>query len=312
MLESLLLKNCQRFKRLFIQFGPGATVLTGNSDAGKSTVWRALRIVCLNPHLASCPKEISPKGPRFARHGSSWFEITLKVDGHTIIRKKGHGINIYILDGQIYKNPDKTGIPKSIQQILKVSGLNFQSQHSMPLWFHDSPSQVGRELNRIINLEAIDQVLANSAALSRKAKSSFTETKSRLKEAKQELEELSHVPRFVSQVQSLRMLSEKIEEGQERLETGVQLLHRIEKTETNIASLPTTRKINVIKLDRLANTINGKSQQLDRLSELLEAIRGSRRKIQCLTEQRNAIVTESKRIMTKVKSCPLCQRPIQS
>lgn len=183
MLEGMLLRDFQTHKNLSIDFDPLTTFLCGPSDLGKSSILRALWWLCAN----------EPSGDKFIRHGTREASVTLRVDGHVIERVRGRTTNLYRLDGQEFANPSRDGIPTPIAKILNVGELNYQSQHSVPFWFFDSPGQVSRQLNGIINLGSIDNTLNNAASAVRLARAERDSCQQRLNEARDKRESLLYV-----------------------------------------------------------------------------------------------------------------------
>lgn len=186
MLKKLVLKNWQNHKDFSIDFDPLVNTFVGRSDSGKSAIIRALSFLSFN----------RPSGNTFITEGEEVTTVGLLVDGHKIIRQKGKGINLYKLDDKTYKAFGGE-IPEEIQKILNLEKeINFQFQLDSPFWFLDSPGQVSKSLNQIINLVSIDNALAKVALEVRRAKSEYELTEQRCEEAKNTVASLSWVPRF--------------------------------------------------------------------------------------------------------------------
>ena len=81
MLESLDITNFQKHSTYHIDFDPYLTVLVGPTNIGKSSLLRAIRWCMLN----------TPSGDSFIKQGESFTSVKLKVDNHTIERKRGKG-----------------------------------------------------------------------------------------------------------------------------------------------------------------------------------------------------------------------------
>lgn len=182
MLEKLTLTNFQAHKSFTLEFDKSITTVVGRSDSGKTSLFRALRLVALN----------KPAGDAFIKHGEDTTSVQLEVDGHTITREKGKK-NLYKLDDQSYTAFGQSTVPESIAKLLNLDELNFQRQFDPPFWLSLSPGEVSRELNEIINLGLIDKTLGEIASRLRKAKSTTEVTKDRLETARKERSELSWV-----------------------------------------------------------------------------------------------------------------------
>ncbi len=150
MLKRLLIKNFQAHKKLELTFAPGVTTIVGPSDVGKSAVIRALTWIMTN----------RPGGVEFIREGARSTTVELEVDGHTILRERSKSVNRYVLDGQEFK-AFGTEPPQEVLDVLNLASINFQAQHDSPFWFCETPGEISRQLNEIVNLSVIDSTLAN-------------------------------------------------------------------------------------------------------------------------------------------------------
>ena len=169
MLKKLVLRNFQKHRKLVIEFDPHVTTIVGPSDAGKSTIIRALRWVSLN----------KPQGTKFTTWGEESVKVTLQTAQENISRARGPSSNTYRLESAVFKAFGDT-VPSGITTTLRITPTNFQRQHDLPYWFSLSAGQVGKELNQIVNLEVIDKTLATIAARKRKTEGEVVYTKERL------------------------------------------------------------------------------------------------------------------------------------
>lgn len=87
MLHKLVIQNFQTHKDLGVTLGPHVTTIVGTTDAGKSSVLRALGWVALN----------RPTGDAFIRDGARAVSVELGTEKHDIIRERGPGKNTYVL-----------------------------------------------------------------------------------------------------------------------------------------------------------------------------------------------------------------------
>jgi DNA repair exonuclease SbcCD ATPase subunit len=180
----MLVENFQTHEKCDIEFDPLITTLVGPSDVGKSSLLRALRWCCLN----------RPRGDGFIRHNSKWMRVRLKVDDTTIRRERGGSENVYALDKAEYR-AFGNDVPDAIQQRLKVCDLNFVGQHDPPFWFNLSPPELARQLNKMVDLDAIDQVTSRLAQQLRQLATEAKVVDSRLVEAQQEYKDLAYAVR---------------------------------------------------------------------------------------------------------------------
>lgn len=217
MLTKLILKNFQIHRLLSLQLNPLVTVLVGESDRGKSSVLRALKWICLN----------RPSGDAFLRHGSTEVRVALRADGHKIVRTKRAGKNVLRLDDHQFSALGKGGVPDEAARLLNVDEVNFQDQHAASWWFHDSPGQVSKNLNAIVNLDLIDRTLANLASELRKAKTVSEITEQRLTSSIAQCDKLTWVQLAHKELSELESMSEELAQKRSRIDSLGSLIEKL-------------------------------------------------------------------------------------
>lgn len=207
MLTKARLRNYQRHKDREFEFGPRVTTIVGGTDDGKTTLLRALEWLFLN---------VPPRGPagHYVRHGASRCVVSAVVDGTRVTRgaarKGGHFYRVG--KGPKLKAVGRGDPPPSVRKVLNLDEDNFQRPYDMPFWLTLSAGQVGRNLNSIVDLSIMDMVLARAVAESREADRAVKDAKSRVKQSKEKLGNLSRVTHFARR---LRRLKAKKREWQE-------------------------------------------------------------------------------------------------
>lgn len=146
MLTKLKINNFQKHEELSIEFDQVTTII-GTNGAGKSSVIRALDFLFNNV----------PRGTSYIRHGETECEVKAKLDNTTIRRVRGK-VNEYYLDDKKFA-AFGTEVPDEIRNLVNINELNIQKQLDAALWFHLSPLEISRKLNKIVNLDMIDAVL---------------------------------------------------------------------------------------------------------------------------------------------------------
>lgn len=141
MISKLKLQNFQSHKETELRFHPGVNVIQGPTDAGKSSVIRALKWVVAN----------RPTGDRLRRHKTKKTSVIL--DGVTKV--KTASTHKYKLGVQEFKAL-RASVPPEISEELRLSEINFQEQHDAYFLIADNPGQVARTLNKVAELEIID------------------------------------------------------------------------------------------------------------------------------------------------------------
>jgi chromosome segregation ATPase len=176
MLKRLHTHNFLAVRKKTIVFDPYVTCLVGKSAAGKSSLLRSLRWVTTN----------KPSGDGFINWDAKEAKVILWVDGKRIIRKKSKSKNLYKL-GRQKLSSFKGDVPQPIAKLLNVGDVNFQTQHSLHFWFSNTPGEVGKQLNKIVNLDVIDRCVGSVAKKLRDCKSELSVHEKRILEHRRSL-----------------------------------------------------------------------------------------------------------------------------
>lgn len=182
-MRSLRIQNFQAHADLEIEFDPHITTIVGPSDAGKSSVLRALKWVMMN----------EPRGAGFIRDGTKKASVTLEIEkGVFVTRTRGGDTNLYQLGDNDYK-AFGNDVPIDIKEYLNVNHLNFQGQHDPPFWFTETAGEVSRQLNQIVDLGKIDSTLSAIDSIVRKTKMKVEILREQRENTKQRKNELKWV-----------------------------------------------------------------------------------------------------------------------
>ena len=181
-LLSIHLENFQGHKDTTIKFAEGLTGLVGPSDAGKTSILRALAWIWTN----------RPGGVGFVRVGESLARVTLETDKGTVVREKGKRRNAYQFissDGHV-TDFDVVGkdVPNEIAALFDLSELNYQSQLTPHFLVLDSPGAVAEVINRACRLDQGYEIVSWLAREFRRLKTRKDELAARNLELQEELE----------------------------------------------------------------------------------------------------------------------------
>jgi DNA repair exonuclease SbcCD ATPase subunit len=339
MIDRLIIENFQKHKYKSFKLGK-ITVFIGSTGRGKSSVLRAIKTLCLNRATASVIKR-----------GAKSYRISARVDGRTLRRVRGKRKNAYILDGKSLNALGKGGIPAEVQELLNTCDPNFQGQLDPPYLFTKTPGQVSKELNQVVNLDAIDQVLKEAGKLVRKSGTEKEVSRARLKAAEKQLETLAWVPEFLKDVARLEKAGEALARKSHKIVSLASLIsdcksarRAIERAGKAIvdasgvvvagrgafAARTTARALK--KLIQEAKTAKKLAkQEVPNLSELLlcraeaDRIAEHRRELESLVEEAKEALNRSNRLgkevqgaeeklskeKRKIKTCPKCGQPMK-
>lgn len=259
MFERLTLTNFQTHRKLKVQLDPHVTTFIGPSDAGKSAILRALRWVCLN----------RPSGSAFVHHGTEFARVELIVDGQKVVRRIG-GKNLYQLNDKKFQ-AFGASIPPQVSELLNVSANNFQGQHDAPFWFSQTPGQVSRELNQIINLGMIDAVMSEVSASLRKSRAVAEVAAERLDKALKQREALAPAVGLDESLRSLEGLFRDIVNKRSTLANMRVLVRDVQNAQDTLASAR-NRRIRGRKVVFAARKARELAQQVETLRELVSGL----------------------------------------
>ena len=300
MLTRLQLENFQVHEELDLDLNAPIVSVTGASDSGKSSILRALRWLCTGQ---------APRSP-MASWGTDEVAATLTVDGKRVERRKGKTENVYRLNGKEFAAVGKSDVPDEVAQLLNVGQENFQGQHQSHFWLADTPGEVSRHLNGIVNLGLIDDALAAVASELRDAKHAEASAGERLEQAEGRVAELAWVEEANKVLQGLERTNEVIQaKRQEALELAqlVKVGRNAEEAAWT-AQAQTSRKETAIKrLSGMAERHAELSTESTGIGELLCDIRLKEK--QAATARAAAKRLEAE-LVAKVKVCPICRRPM--
>ncbi len=197
MIEKALFENFQRHELREIELDPGITTLVGDSDTGKSSLIRGFRWLFLN----------RPRGGGMVRWGERLMRVRSKVDGVTVRRERDGDDNLYKLGKEEYK-AFREEVPPSIRDLLRVSDYNFQGQYDAPFWVGLSPPELARQLNKLVDLDSIDNITSQLETMLRGLKAEQKVVAGRRQEAEQRVEETACAPVLDASLKCLEQMEE--------------------------------------------------------------------------------------------------------
>jgi len=335
MIESLQLRNFQNVRKGYFEFEK-ITTLIGPTDAGKSTILRALQWLMLN-HFDGPPSEVINWDARSVSG-------TLSIDNRTVTRRKGKS-NLYKLGDKTF-SAIGTKVPGEIATLLNVSSINFQNQLDQHFWFSESASQVSRELNQIVNLGQIDEALSAIATQARRSRVEVEVCERRLKEAfarKQELAWVMTVDEALivlerrsakiaaraTRMAALALLTEKAvrtrkklqtarseaDRGSDVLKTGafaVKTAEQAAKLWNLMESLQTARKLAKTPLTKVPSpeTATELAKRREQLASLLEKFKQAK-ETRCQKQAEISILNNQLRKLNPSGTCPVCGKGLK-
>jgi exonuclease SbcC len=210
MIETIKITNFQSHKDSVLVLHEGINVLTGPTDNGKTSVVRALNWVVNN----------EPKGDSFRSNwgGETCVEINMDV-GSRVERIKDKGVNLYrITFSGLYEDFKSfgLGVPEEVTEHLEILPINMQFQMDSPFMLSQTPGEVARYLNEIVNLQDIDISVYNLNKISRENNQRLSNLESQLYTQKESLKEYNWIRSADIKLKKVEKLEQEMEDLQER------------------------------------------------------------------------------------------------
>ena len=157
MIQSIEITNFQSHRKSKVSLTPGVNVITGTSDSGKSSIFRSLIWVTQNrPNGDSIKNWKSKKDDEVV--------VQLELDNGSVAKERINSKAKYILDtlkGSWEFEAFKSEVPKEIEDVLNLTEINIQNQHTPYFLLDDSPGERARKLNELVHLDIIDTIFKN-------------------------------------------------------------------------------------------------------------------------------------------------------
>ncbi len=291
-IDRLRLTNFQRHERFDLTLDPGVTTLVGPSDAGKSSVIRALRWLALN----------RPAGDGFVRRGGGRSDVTearARCDGVTVRRWRGSGDNAYAVGAEEYRAFGQD-VPPAVSRIVGLGPDNFGGQHDAPYWLGLSEPDLARELNRIVDLDVIDRTASRLASRLRGLRAERDVVASRLAEASAEAARTLPAAAMDADLREVERLGAEADKAEERVKWLEEAISGLEEAEA-AASRPVP---DASGLERLKGEAEEAGQKAWLLESLLEEIRLADERV---GERRKELERSDGKLKKELGGrCPLC------
>ena len=232
MINKLETKNYHSHKNTTIDFCNGVNIITGSSDAGKSSILRAIKWVATNRPMGDSVQ-------------SWWIDkndetnVCISMPEGQCTKKRIEGKVIYELginSGKTCLEAVKTDVPDEVKDLFNFSEFNYQSQHSPYLLLNESPGEVAKKLNDLVGLSIIDTMFKNLASKALDNKRKAEEESKKAVELTNQIEKLSYLDDIDS---TLAIIKQSINEYDNRLIKNSHLISLIsdyKKMDENIHS----------------------------------------------------------------------------
>lgn len=200
MIKGLRLQGFQSYIDSNIEFSERINVITGSSNAGKSAILKGLN--WLDTGL--------PKKDSIINHSSKEAKVSLFIDDNVIEKVRSNKENCYYINST--KQEATIGdslVPEKVKEITNFTDLNLQTQFSKFFLLEDSPGEVARKLNQIIDLEIIDETIKKIKNTVYKKKKEIDYLQENIKQKKKEISTFKYLDKAKDIIEKIEILQEK-------------------------------------------------------------------------------------------------------
>jgi exonuclease SbcC len=267
MINSIHGKNFQSWKDITLDLDPGVNAIVGPSDCGKTVAFRLLNWIFNN----------RPGGNEFHSWagGDPYGAVDLGNDG-IVTRSRRANENIYTLNDQEFK-AFGTNVPEPIQKALNISDINFQFQLDDPFLFGETPGNIARKLNEVVDLAVIDKALFNINQRYRKESNQLANAEIKKEELSKELEEYSWLSDAENRLMGLEQLNKLVISNKQQalaLDIIIKEIYHVEIEIDQTYIGPIKADDEVRELIELGHQITEKMQDTEDLDNLISEIEG--------------------------------------
>lgn len=254
MIKQLHISNFQSHLDTILDLDPGVNLIVGQSDSGKTAIIRALKWLTTN----------RPLGDSFVSwNGKGKTEVSVLLDvGTSIAHQPGRYSLSKPNDDSSEWNAIGTGVPETVQQVLNISDLSWQSQMDAPFLLSASPGEVARTLNEVADLDKIDSTLVNINRMARDNRTQLTETARAKQQLEIDLSAFRELDNQLAEVARLKEMERKVGLLEDMVAEGGQLVVSITEQEEAL-----TRYGQVEKHLAFIHQLNERMSEYETISE---------------------------------------------
>jgi len=197
MITKVEIENFQSHKKTVVEFVPGTNVIIGESDAGKSALFRAINWVCSN----------RPLGDSFRSEWGGDTKVTLyTIEGDVIERVRASSRNEYIVNGKAL-TAFGAEVPDDVTNILQIDSANIQAQMDPPFLLSATPGEAARMLNRAASIDEIDYTVSGLKKSYSKIDGDIKHSQKQLAEHNKQMERYADIPVIEERLEKAEQLN---------------------------------------------------------------------------------------------------------
>jgi len=257
MIKKVEIENFQSHKKTILEFVPGTNVIIGESDAGKSAIFRAINWAITN----------RPLGDGFRSDWGGDTRVAIyTAEGDVIERIKTATRNVYIINGKPL-TAFGSEVPEQVSEILRMDEANIQSQMDVPFLLAVSPGEAARLLNKAASIDDIDYTISNLRGEYQKVSNNIKFNEGKLKDYEKQIEQYDNLPELEEKLERVEEAEKELEKHEQKLVKLTQLVAEVIRIHTELEKTKNIQQIEQ-KFEQILSRYNQYEEQRKRLDKL--------------------------------------------
>ena len=277
------IRDFQIIRLAKLKFVPGLNVIQGESNNGKTAIFRAVKSAIYNV-----------PGTTNVRYGADSYMVGIAYNGNTVVYKKGNE-TVYLVNGQQYNKPGRAQLEEVADalgiKLIDVNGaneqLNFWDQMDKPFLLDRTPTELFRFIVDSGKDDNIVQCMSDMVSDRQGINKQINASEGSIAQLNEQIAEVSaaltDADKVLEACESLINLGPQVAKKEELTTTAA----TIASTKTNIETIRANTTINEDTLNKIKD-IKDKIQVSESKSEV---IRSKKKRMSSLSDSTKQIRT---------------------
>lgn len=266
MISKIKLNWFQSHKRTEISLSKGVNIITGASDAGKSSIIRALIWAFYNRPLGDSVVNWNTQ-ERDKTKVSVLFE-----DGE-LLKERHKGKSKYKV-GDVELEALKQEVPDEVEKLTNLSDCNIQTQHEPYFLLNESSGEVARKLNEIVGLDIIDTIFRNIDKRIRSTSSDIQSVQTEIENTEKHLDSLKDADALFEKATLLKSKFFDLSKSEKRIEKCNEVCSKIRSISDQIESskVPKNAEGFVLRIEAIVDRYKTMSKRYEALLDITTSL----------------------------------------
>lgn len=270
MFTKIRIKNIQSYKDQIIELSPYVNSIIGLSNHGKSVIVKVLDWIFNNTTYKKWKN-------RNADDKEEYFGSVTTSEGWTIKRKRVKNDNLYSYEKDLREYELRNfnqGVPDEVKKLLNVGQINLKKQIETFFLLNDSAPDVGRYLNRIVNLDGINKAFSTIEVKKKGVSIDLKKNKSNLGKYQKDMENYQNLDKMQERIHELEILQQMINNKTNIILKINDLIERIDKEEKVLKSIPNIKLVEkkIEEMEIVVKRINDNNERVKLISNIINRI----------------------------------------